>query len=235
VQNQIYGNPNVIILAKDPKKNINYNQKKRAYWLWKKKGITLHSGDNKEYSYGKTSIKFSPPIPHGREGSRSGWVLSVLIEDSQDTVLITSDVHGLASDAALNFILENNAHYLIMDGPSTYHPKQTEEETVTAFKRMKQIPNDHFYLDHHFLRDRNWSSILEEHDFTGKAVPLSDLVISEPLCLESIRDELHEKKPMNDSFYATFHKQRDTVMDTIKNIAAQLPFSKLDKLLELKN
>ncbi|MFX0204340.1 MAG: hypothetical protein ACFFDT_00015 [Candidatus Hodarchaeota archaeon] len=235
VQNQIYGNPGIIILAKDAKKNINYNQKKRAYWLWKRKGLTLYSGDNKQFVYGNTSLKFSPPIPHGREGSRSGWVLSVFIKDSQDSVLITSDVHGLANDAALNFILDNKTHYLIMDGPSTYHPKQTEEETATAFKRMKKLPNEHFYLDHHFLRDRNWVSILEEHSLTGKVEPLSELVINEPLCLESIRDELHAKEPMNDSFYSLFHKQRDTVMDTIKNTAAQLPFSSLEEQLEFKN
>ncbi|MFX1508312.1 MAG: hypothetical protein ACFFDC_19700 [Promethearchaeota archaeon] len=235
VQNQIYGKSEVTILAKDPKKNVNYNQKKRAYWLWKKKGITLYSGDNREFSYGKTIIKFSPPLPHGREGSRSGWVLSVFIEDSQDSVLITSDVHGLANNAALNFILENNSHYLIMDGPSTYHPKQTEDETITAFKRIKKLPHDRFYLDHHFLRDRNWPNILEEHNLTDKAVPLSELVINEPLCLESIRDELHKKEPMNDSFYSLFHKQKGEIIDTIKNTAAQLPFSNLEKLLESKN
>ncbi|MFW9903267.1 MAG: hypothetical protein ACFFFH_02965 [Candidatus Thorarchaeota archaeon] len=235
VQDKIYGNPKVVILAKDPKKNINYNQKKRAYWLWKKKGITLYSGDDKEFSYGKTTIKFSSPIPHGREGSRSGWVLSVFIEDSQDSVLITSDVHGLASDAALNFVLENKSQQLIMDGPSTYHPKQTEEETAMAFERMKKIPNDHFYLDHHFLRDRNWSNILEEHNLTGNVVPLSDLVINEPLCLESIRDELHEKEPMEDSFYQLFHRQRDAIMNSIKTTAAHLPFVNLEELLEIKN
>ena len=235
VQNQIYGNPEVIILAKDPKKNINYNQKKRAYWLWKRKGITLYSGDNKEFLYGKTSIKFSPPIPHGREGSRSGWVLSVFIKDSQDSVLITSDVHGLANDVALNFILDNKSQHLIIDGPSTYHPKQTEEETAIAFKRIKKIPRDHFYLDHHFLRDRNWPNILEEQDLTGNAVPLSDLVINNPLCLESIRDELHEKEPMEDSFYQLFQTQRDTVMNSIKTNAANLPFGKLEEQLDPKN
>jgi len=229
IQNKIYGNTQVTILAKDPKKSINYNQKKRAYWLWTKKGITIHSADNKQFLYGKTTIKFSPPIPHGREGSRSGWVLSVFIEDSQESLLMTSDVHGCASDAALNFILENKSHYLILDGPSTYHPKQTEEETTTAFSRMKKIPNDHFYLDHHFLRDRDWKIILLEHNFSGKAVPLSDLVISDPLCLESIRNELHEKEAMTNTFYSLFHGQRDMVLKTIQNTASELPFAYLEK------
>lgn len=228
VQNKIYGNPEIIILAKDPKKNINYNQKKRAYWLWKKKDITIHSGDNKQFSYGKTSIKFSSPIPHGREGSRSGWVLSVFIKDLQNSVLITSDVHGLASDAALNFVLENKSRYLIMDGPSTYHPKQTEEETVTAFKRIKTVPNDHFYLDHHFLRDKGWSNILTENNLADKAFPLSNLVIKRPLCLESIRDELHKNEPMEETFYHFFHEQRETILELIKSTALTLPFAYLE-------
>jgi predicted metallo-beta-lactamase superfamily hydrolase len=231
IQNKIYGNPEVTILAKNPKKKINYNQKKRAYWLWKKKDIKIYSADSNHFSYGKTRIKFSPPLPHGGEGSRSGWVLSAFIEDSQDSILITSDVHGLASDAALNFILENGTNYLIMDGPSTYHPKQTKEETEAAFSRMKRIPNDHFYLDHHFLRDKNWSSILEENNLADKAVPLSNLVINEPLCLESIRDVLHKKEPMKDTFYALFQERRDEVLNGIRKTAFLLPFASLESQL----
>lgn len=230
IQDKIYGNPERIILAKDSKKKINYNQKKRAHGLWKK-DIKIYSADNNQFSYGKTRIKFSPPLPHGSEGSRSGWVISVFIEDSQDSILITSDVHGPGNDSALNFILENDANHLIMDGPSTYHPKQTKEETEIAFVRMKKIPNDHFYLDHHFLRDKKWSSILEENNLAGKAFPLSDLVIKEPLCLESIRDELHKNEPMEDNFYTLFLEQRDLVLNLIKNTALKLPFAVLEKHL----
>ncbi|MFX1516575.1 MAG: hypothetical protein ACFFC6_09720 [Promethearchaeota archaeon] len=231
VQNKIYGNPEVIVLAKNPKKKINYNQKKRAYWLWKKKDIKLYSADNKQFLYGKTQFKFSPPIPHGSEGSPSGWVLSVFIEDSQDSILITSDVHGLANDAALNFILENETNHLILDGPSTYHPKQTKDETTTAFSRMKKITNDHFYLDHHFLRDKNWPSILKEHNLAEIAFPLSNFIIDQPLCLESIRDELHKKEPMEDNFYALFHEHKDVTLNLIKDTAVRLPFTDLEKQL----
>ena len=231
IQDKIYGDSSVIILAKDPKKKINYNQKKRAYWLWKKK-VTIHSADNNQFIYGKTLIKCSPPIPHGREGSHSGWVISVFIKDSQDSVLYTSDVNGLGSDTALDFILEYKAQQIILDGPSTYHPKQTEEETMAAFNRIKKIPNDLFYLDHHFLRDKNWLGILEEQNLSKTAFPLSNLVTKDPLCLESIRDELHKQLPMNEfceNFYALFQEQQEEVMNLIKRQACMLPFADLEK------
>ncbi|WP_455141430.1 MBL fold metallo-hydrolase [Candidatus Hodarchaeum mangrovi] len=233
MQNKIYGNTDKIILAKDPKKNINYNQKKRAYWLWKKK-ITIHSADNNQFIYGKTRIICSLPLPHGKEGSHSGWVISVFIEDSQDSVLFTSDVHGLESEAALNFILKYKSNHLILDGPSTYHPKQTEEDTRMAFNRIKRILNNQFYLDHHFLRDKNWRQILIEQNLENKALPLSSLFIKEPLCLESLRDELHDQMPMSEfgiNFYTFFQEQQEKVLPIIKDQATLLPFANLEKLL----
>ncbi|MFX1538294.1 MAG: hypothetical protein ACFFDI_29240, partial [Promethearchaeota archaeon] len=110
-------------------------------------------------------------------------------------------------------------------------PKQTEEETTSAFNRIKKIPNDLFYLDHHFLRDKGWSNILATNNLADKAFPLSNLVIKQPLCLESIRDELHKNEPMEDTFYHFFHEQRDIVLDLIKKTAFNLPYASLEKQL----
>jgi len=233
IQDKIYGNRDIPILAKDHKKNINYNQKKRAHWLWKK-NITIHSADNNQFIYGKTRIICSPPIPHGKEGSQSGWVISVFIEDSQDSVLFTSDVHGLENEAALNFILKYKSNQLILDGPSTYHPKQTEEDTRMAFNRIRRISNNLFYLDHHFLRDKNWRQILMEQNLINKALPLSNLIIKEPLCLESLRDELHDQIPMHEfgiNFYTFFQERQEEVLPIIKEQASLLPFVDLEKRL----
>ncbi|NHJ02933.1 MAG: hypothetical protein EAX86_12425 [Candidatus Heimdallarchaeota archaeon] len=227
IQEQVYNHPNIIILAKDHKKKINYNQKKRAHWLWEK-NVKIYSADANKFLYGKTQITFSPPLPHGATGSQSGWVISVFIEDLESSVLLTSDVHGPSNDAALEFILENNPKHLILDGPSTYHPKQMQEETEAAFRRLHQLPHEHYYLDHHFLRDRNWPGILEEQNLTKKAFPLSSLVINTPLCLESRRDELHAMEPMKgqyQDFYSLFEEKNEAILSIIKDRASTLPFA----------
>jgi predicted metallo-beta-lactamase superfamily hydrolase len=227
IQHKIYGNSDKTVLAKDQKKKINYNQKKRAYWLWKKE-ITIHSADNKEFLFGKTKITFSQALPHGVKGSKSGWVISAFIEDTQDTLLYSSDVQGPGNDLALEFIIDNNANHLIIDGPSTYHPKQTQEETEAAFNRIRQIPKD-FFFDHHFLRDKNWLTILKEKELDRKAHPLSDLVLKDALCFESVRDDLHTNQPMDEDFDTTFKEMGH--LNVIREIAGTLPFSKIKKQL----
>ncbi len=233
VQDQVYNHPNKLILAKNHKKNINYNQKKRARWLWEK-DIEIYSADNRSFSYGKTRITFSPPIPHGVIGSRSGWVISVFIEDRDSSILVTSDVNGPSNEATLDFILQCNPHQLIIDGPSTYHPKQTKNETLAAFQRLQQISIAPFYLDHHFLRDKYWFEILKAQNLDKKALPLSSLIINTPLCLESKRDELHTNEPFegqNSNFYSLFEDNPNAVIPIIKRLASGLPFAFLEQIL----
>ena len=180
----LYSHPEKIILAKDPTRNINFNQKKRALWLWRQKNIPLFKADGNTYVFGRTRIIFSEPLPHGSRNSKQGWVVAVHISDTYGSTLISSDVVGPGSNIALNFIVENVADFMIIDGPSTYHPKQSPEEIERAFQRLTMV-NDigSIIVDHHLLRDLKWKTQLKEHGISYDNITLASLLGLRPFCL----------------------------------------------------
>ncbi|MCK4845661.1 MAG: MBL fold metallo-hydrolase [Candidatus Heimdallarchaeota archaeon] len=194
-----------IILAKDHKHHLNFNQQKRAKWLWKKKNLDIKIADSSEYEFGDTKITFSDPVFHGIDSKR-GCVVETFIEDCKSSYLYSSDVCGPATKEATDFVLEKSPDTVILDGPTVYHPNVTQEEKEVAFSNLKlivdNIPN--VYIDHHFLRIKNWSEILKEK--IGKVLPsFSQLNNQKPFLLEAIRKELHQLHPVNEKFYTNFN------------------------------
>ncbi len=224
IAEKLYTNPNKMILAKSPLRNINYNQKKRAAWLWKNKNIPLFEADGNTFVFDRTQISFSEALPHGSVGSKQGWVVSVLISDSYETVLISSDIMGPGSDIGLDFINDKNADTIILDGPPTYHPKQTLIETEEAFQRILKIKKtSSVFIDHHFLRDFRWNRILENLAPCNEIKTLASLLKLQPLCLESKRIDLFNEIPLDASFHRKFLSNDRNICQQIKEKAIQLP------------
>ena len=192
------------ILAKDPEKNLNYNQQKRAKWLWNKQGLHIDIADGMDFKFEQTKIKFSQAVPHGYDTQR-GSVVETYIEDSESSYLYTSDVSGPASKNALLFVLENNPDVVVLDGPSSYHPNVSREEIVLAYENLsilaEQLPK--IYIDHHFLRTLDWKEILKER--IGKVLPaFSELRQQEPLLLEARRKGLYQQISFPKDFHSKF-------------------------------
>jgi predicted metallo-beta-lactamase superfamily hydrolase len=228
---KVYGHRDKIILAKDNNTNINYNQKKRAHSLWKQSEIQIHSADNKTFRFGQTRIIFSPPLPHGPvQGS---WVVSVIISDPTSKILITSDVNGPSSNEALEFILSYDVDIIILDGPSTYHPKQTSQQNFDAFERINRIVDldSSLIIDHHFLRDINWKSILTELGILNKIETLANLVNLPPMCLESLRKKLHEDNPLPLDYQNKFISGNPAILKEIQSLSKKLPQRRLSHLI----
>ena len=204
--NRIYSSK-LQILAKDPEKNLNYNQQKRAQWLWKKKDININIADSKEFQFGDTSVRFSKAVPHGYDTER-GCVVETLIKDSNFSYLFSSDVSGPATKEAVSFIIENNPDLIVLDGPSTYHPNVLEAEIRASFEGLKEI-SDNFpriFIDHHFLRTTDWQEILKKE--IGKVLPtFSQLRNQEPLLLEAKRKELYKEISFPRDFHSKFQYQ----------------------------
>jgi predicted metallo-beta-lactamase superfamily hydrolase len=207
-----------------PYEFINLNQKKRAKWLWKRKKVPLYSADGNTFIFGRTRIFFSKALPHGKIGSKRGWVVSVVISDSFESVLITSDVSGPGSDEALNFIIENPCDLVILDGPTTYHPKEDIIETEKAFNRLLRIiESSSVIIDHHLLRDFHWEQNLTNYGISIKDITLAHLIKLPPMCLESIRAQLYTEYPLESTFHKKFELNDPEVMKDIKDVADLLP------------
>ncbi len=234
IANTLYSHPKKKILAKDPTKNINFNQKKRAFWLWKRNGIPLFVADGNTFVFGRTRIVFSAALPHGKLHSKQGWVVAVLISDSYESVLISSDIVGPGSDIALKFINENPADLIIIDGPSTYHPKQTTKDTERAFERLMAVNDiENVIIDHHLLRDLEWKTILKDHSISREKITLASLLDVPPFCLESKRSLLYNQTPLDSLFHSRFQSYDKEIINKIRRVAKALPHKlKMDNLFK---
>lgn len=234
IADTLYSHTSKSILAKDPTRNINYNQKKRASWLWKSKSIPLFIADGNVFVFGRTRIAFSEALPHGKIDSKQGWVVSAFISDSYERILITSDVVGPGSDMALRYICDNPADQIIIDGPATYHPQQTIKDTEQAFERLSVVCDiSPVIIDHHFLRDIEWKTLLKDYGIKSEKITLASLLELPPMCFESKRSQLYNQKPMDSLFHSRFQSHDITILQMVKKVAKTLPhYLKLDRLIK---
>lgn len=155
------------IFLKHPREFINPSQKQRAETLLRQiesRAKTIHIADGKTFNFGETRIAFSEPVFHGLS-PQLGYVLEVFIEDDK-RFIFTSDVQGPLDDKAVGFIVKMEPHIILLDGPATYllgsHYKKNDINS--AFDNIKKIiaqtPVKTLVIDHHLLRDLQWSDYL---------------------------------------------------------------------------
>jgi len=139
------------IYVKDPKNFINISQRKRAALL----KYDAIPADGKRVNIGPEEIVFSPPLPHGPDGTKLGYVIAVKIGD----LLFSSDVQGPVSSKAAEWIIEQDPKIMIMDGPPTYFLgyRFSVESRDAALQNLERIMEEtgirEIILDHHITRD----------------------------------------------------------------------------------
>lgn len=139
------------LFVKDPKNNINLSQRKRAALL----EYEAIPADGKRFDIGPEEIVFSPPLPHGPEGTKLGYVIAVKIGD----LLFSSDIQGPVSEGAAEWIIEQNPKTIIMDGPPTYFLgyRFSVDSRDAALRNLERIMEKtdvrEIILDHHLTRD----------------------------------------------------------------------------------
>jgi predicted metallo-beta-lactamase superfamily hydrolase len=158
-----------ILLVKDPNKNINLKQRKRAFAFLqslKKRPSEVRYIDGKEYDFGATRLFFSPPVPHG-ENDLKGHVIEVAVQKGERKFLFTSDVQGPCHDASMEFIFEQSPDILYLDGPVTYlQEHQDSQESLDQILQRLNILIEKtklisIIIDHHLLRDIDWREKIE--------------------------------------------------------------------------
>jgi len=118
---KIYGDKTLLI--KSPEENINFNQRKRAHAFLKSLqnlDIRVEYADSRSFGFMSTEIKVSPPLPHGPEGSKLGWVLLFTIKRGSEKIVFAPDVQGPISQTTLNYIISERPKLLIIGGPPIY-------------------------------------------------------------------------------------------------------------------
>ncbi|TFG34712.1 hypothetical protein EU527_01950 [Candidatus Thorarchaeota archaeon] len=198
------------VLAKDNRENINNSQRRRAYFFQKEvKSICkkIDWCDGKHYEFGSTRIQYSPPLPHGSEGSPLGFVLATTIEFGNSKILFAPDVQGPIARSTLNYILTAEPDLVVVGGPPTYLKQFSEKESQSALYCLSNLVSviPILVVDHHNLRDPSWKEWLSP--ITNIAIQsdnvvcsMAELIKRDELCLEANRNELYKNNPPTQEF-----------------------------------
>jgi predicted metallo-beta-lactamase superfamily hydrolase len=199
---EVYGDKEVLL--KHPTGKINLSQKKRARdFLKVLEGIpaSLEYADGREFAFGETMVRFSPPVCHGAD-SRLGYVTEVSIRDGESCLVHTSDVEGPVTRDQTWFILDESPDVLYLDGPMTYMLgyRFSHESLQEAMKNLTQIMEKTrvrtIITDHHHLRDLKWKErvapVFKEAEKRGVRVcTAAEFLGRENDLLEARRRELY--------------------------------------------
>lgn len=197
---------NKVVLVKHPKKNINYSQMRRAsYFLSQIEGLPsrIEYADGEDFSFGKTLIRFSKPVYHG-VNSKLGYVVETLIDDGESRFVHTSDVEGPSMNDQVEFILNHKPRTVFIDGPMSYmlgyrySVKSLEKSIENLLRVIDECPVKELVLDHHLLRELNWSERVKEVIEYGsrrgvRVVNAAEYLGVKPSLLEARRRELYEE------------------------------------------
>ena len=183
-----------LLFIKHPRENINFSQRKRA-WAFLKNAEPIAKriefADGKTFDLGGVRLEFSPAVPHGREGSKLGFVVMTMIDDGSKRIIHASDIQ-LLNRKAVEWIIEKNPDLLITGGPPTYLGKRAEGSWETGVKNLNEIireTNAEVILDHHIVRDRRYPEFFSELEKRPKTFARFLKVEDRPL--EAYRRELH--------------------------------------------
>jgi len=161
------------VYAKNYSRDINFSQRSRAYNLFVTRGVSkrvrqLEFADNRSFKIDEDlSIEFSPPMPHGPEGTRLGFILYTVVKTSEVTLVHASDAQGPLSTRGVDFIKNVRPNILIISGPPTYLSQSKVEQSIVdeGIKNLvevaKSMPdNSTIIVDHHLLRDLDYKQVL---------------------------------------------------------------------------
>jgi uncharacterized protein len=201
-----------IVLVKNPKEQINANQRQRA-WMFQKTGgkhaKLLETADGKTFNYGNTTLRFSEAVAHGSEDYTLGWVIMTVIEHGEEIFMFAPDIQGPMSRHTLELILAAEPTMIMLGGPPLYLGGFSVEiaHLDQGLRNLEQIVEavPLIILEHHALRDEAWRPKMEavfqkasqsEH----KILTAAEYVGKENLFLESKRKQLYLDLPPSAEF-----------------------------------
>lgn len=187
-----------VVLAKDHE-TVNPSQRRRGIGLFKAvQGLVGKwiKCDGQVMEINGTRLIFSNPIPHGKPGSKTGYVVGLGIIDESGSLTYIPDVQGPLSREAVEFALSLKAETLIVGGFPAYllgSKSFKQEDLNEANNNLITIWNNakpkKLILAHHLLRIINWRdyipSIIKPYTYAS-LLGLSDNL------LEARRRELYE-------------------------------------------
>ncbi|UCB52718.1 MAG: hypothetical protein JSV10_01095 [Candidatus Zixiibacteriota bacterium] len=194
-----------VLLLKHPRRNINFNQKRRAKFFlqsFRSKASKVEYAEDAEFAFSDTKLKFSPAVPHGEVLSKTGFVVMCSLSHAGEKLLFASDVQGPQVDDVVKWIVAENPDMLILSGYPTYlkqraDPRVFEECNQNLIEILARTNTKTVILDHHLTRDLEYrekiSAIVEKARSMGRQITTAAQYLGlEPDLLEARRKEHHQ-------------------------------------------
>lgn len=158
------------------------------------KEITVHFPEGKEYSFGRTTLRFTKPLFHGIEFSRVGWIFATVIEYRGEKLIHTSDMNGPIIEDYAAWLIKENPDVLILDGPMTYMRGyllnfiNLNRAIENAISIIKKTEAKLIIYDHHLPRETKFKENTEKvwkaaKKFKKKLLTVADFLGGEPRVL----------------------------------------------------
>lgn len=198
------------VLAKDNRENINASQRRRGYYFERDiKTVTddIRWADNQSYTFGTTTVSFSPPLPHGPSASELGYVLATAVSCHGKRFLFVPDVQGPVDRDSLSYCLSEGPDVAIVGGPPIYLSQFQESHRQTALYSLVRMASaiPLLVIDHHLIRSADWEEWLAPvKDASIRAgnrvMTMAELASAEITCSETNRKELYSNQPPDEQF-----------------------------------
>jgi predicted metallo-beta-lactamase superfamily hydrolase len=124
--------------------------------------------DGEVFGQGKTRVRFSPPLFHGIEYARVGWVVAVTVECGNSKVLYTSDIQGPTIEDYASWIIREDPDVLVLDGPPSYlfgflvNRINLDRSIRNLIRIIRSTSTKTILLDHHLLREARYRDRLAD-------------------------------------------------------------------------
>ncbi len=199
------------LFIKHPLEDINVSQRIRAHKLLKKMGVrekakkVVYADSTRHVLDKGLEISFSPPQPHGVDGTPLGYVVMTLLDIGGFRIMHASDVQGPIAKRVKDYIVGCRPHLLIISGPPTYFEgyRLSSRDLENAIDNLLAIMDsvdelETIILDHHLLRDLGYreklSRVYEHARVVDKrVVTAAEYMGREVEQLEALRKELWRK------------------------------------------
>jgi predicted metallo-beta-lactamase superfamily hydrolase len=199
-----------IVLAKDNRENINASQRRRGFYFERDiKVVTddIRWADGQVYTFGATTLTYSPPLPHGPDSSELGYVLATTVTYGGKRFLFVPDVQGPVDRDSLSYCLSVEPDVAIVGGPPIYLSQFQESHRQTALYSLVRLASSIpvLAIDHHLIRSPDWetwiSPVREAASRAGNSVlTMAELTETNVNCMEAHRKNLYADRPPDDRF-----------------------------------
>lgn len=187
------------VWAKDPRRSIDRHQaaQGREFWRAVSPHCHLEPAEGHQVELDGVTVRFSPALPHGQDGSEFGHVVAVTVDDGMRFVH-ASDLQGPASPVATAYLLRERPDLVYLSGPPTYLQGQIGSDVVQRgidnLIRLVGETGCRVIVDHHAVREPRFRDRLAQAFDTGRVVTAAEYLGRRNECLEAWRASLWARR-----------------------------------------